>query len=102
MRLKIRNVFISILFLLSVSLFSLAKEDQDPFYVKIPKFETPPKIDGVLDNPLWLNTAVLENFTQFQPVGGNSGLGENDSLYGLTIRIISTLLFVALIQTPKR
>ena len=70
MIIKIRNGLIYLLFLLGVSLFSLAKEDQDRFYVKIPKFETAPKIDGVLDNPIWMNTAVLENFTQFQPIEG--------------------------------
>ena len=65
-----RNGLSALLILLLISLPSLAKEDQDQFYVKIPEFEKAPKIDGVLDNPLWLKTAVFENFTQFQPKEG--------------------------------
>lgn len=36
--------------------------------VNIPKFSKPPKIDGILDNPLWEEQALkIENFIQFAP-----------------------------------
>ena len=35
---------------------------------EIPKFSQPPKIDGVLDNPLWEKEAlIIEDFLQFTP-----------------------------------
>ncbi len=38
--------------------------------MKIPKFPSPPKIDGKLENPLWEKGAVLEAFTQYEPQEG--------------------------------
>jgi len=40
------------------------------YRVIIPKFQQPPKIDGKLDNPIWKAGAVLEKFTQYEPVEG--------------------------------
>lgn len=35
--------------------------------VTIPKFETPPTIDGVLNDPVWQGAAVLKDFYQIDP-----------------------------------
>jgi len=35
--------------------------------VAVPKFETPPVIDGKLDEPVWQNAAVLKDFYQIDP-----------------------------------
>jgi len=46
--------------------------DPGDYRVIIPEFLRPPKIDGKLENPLWNKGAVLERFTQYEPVeGGN-------------------------------
>jgi len=42
------------------------------YRVIIPEFNQPPRIDGKLENPVWKDGAVLEKFTQYEPVeGGN-------------------------------
>lgn len=40
------------------------------FVVDVPKFNSPPKIDGILENPLWEKGAIIEDFTQFEPQEG--------------------------------
>jgi hypothetical protein len=48
------------------------KIDPGDYRVIIPAFNQPPKIDGKLENPVWKGGAVLEKFTQYEPVeGGN-------------------------------
>jgi len=42
------------------------------FDLNIPLFEKSPKIDGVLDNPLWQSAATLEGFTQYEPQEGGT------------------------------
>lgn len=37
----------------------------------LPKFEKAPKIDGDIDNPIWLKAAVLEGYTQYVPQEGS-------------------------------
>lgn len=63
-----------ILFLLPVVfLFSplpASPEDGNNYRIEVPAFPTPPKIDGKLENPIWKNGAVLEHFTQYEPVEG--------------------------------
>ena len=56
------------LFILSLSSFS--QENKDDYHVSIPEFTSPPKIDGILENPLWEKGAVLDTFTQYQPQEG--------------------------------
>ena len=66
-----KELFSWILLLLVVgAVFSFSAQEPNPFSLDIPEFEKPPKIDGVLDNPLWLRGAVIENFTQFEPEEG--------------------------------
>lgn len=45
-------------------------ENDNGYYAKIPRFSSPPKIDGKLDNPLWDEALALESFTQYQPQEG--------------------------------
>jgi hypothetical protein len=47
-----------------------AKTPRESYGLTIPEFSTVPKIDGVLDNPLWGKAAVIEDFTQFEPLEG--------------------------------
>ena len=48
----------------------LALENDDDFYIKIPRFSSPPKIDGKLENPVWEKAVILDNFTQYEPQEG--------------------------------
>jgi len=40
--------------------------------ISIPEFASPPKIDGVLDDPFWETGTVIEDFTQFSPLEGGT------------------------------
>lgn len=63
----------SLLFLLAPFSISKGKENNfnpNDFKVNVPEFKESPEIDGVLENPLWLNGTVLENFTQYEPQEG--------------------------------
>jgi hypothetical protein len=64
-----RSPLLSLLLFFFLSLFSFSEEGKN-FYVKAPEFPTPPKIDGKLENPLWDTGAVLDGFTQYEPVEG--------------------------------
>lgn len=61
-------LFLPFVFLFS-PLLSFSK-DGNNYHIKAPAFSTPPKIDGELENPIWLQGAVLEHFTQYEPVEG--------------------------------
>jgi hypothetical protein len=54
------------------TLFSFSQENQNNYKINLPKFHSPPKIDGKLENPLWEKGAVLDTFTQFEPQEGAS------------------------------
>ena len=45
-----------------------ASEGNGNYHVKAVEYSPPPHIDGKLDDPFWQNAAVLDNFTQFEPV----------------------------------
>ena len=58
---------------LVLSLAGLLSANQtDPYYVKVPQLEEPPKIDGQLDNPIWEKGVILDKFTQYEPEEGAS------------------------------
>jgi len=58
---------------LALSLAGLLSANQtDPYYVKVPQLEEPPKIDGQLDNPIWEKGVILDKFTQYEPEEGAS------------------------------
>lgn len=65
-----KNLLIALLFLLTSSLFTFSQEKSDDYYVNLPKFSSPPKIDGKLENPLWQTGAVIDTFTQYEPQEG--------------------------------
>ncbi len=44
--------------------------DPASYRVIVPPFESAPKIDGKLDDPFWNSAAILESFTQYEPVEG--------------------------------
>lgn len=68
---KCMKFFLFALFLLiQFTLFSFASEDGNNYSVKVPEFANPPKIDGLLENPLWEKGAVLNTFTQHEPQEG--------------------------------
>jgi len=61
------------LFLLILFIPSFSKENNNlEYHIKVPEFSTPPKIDGKLENPIWLEGAVLDSFTQYEPQEGIS------------------------------
>ncbi len=45
--------------------------DPAAYRIVVPPFEDPPNIDGKLDDPFWENAAILESFTQYEPVEGS-------------------------------
>ena len=49
-----------------------AKPPVATYAISIPEFTSPPKIDGVLDDPFWENGTLIEDFTQFEPVEGGT------------------------------
>jgi len=42
------------------------------YAISIPAFPSPPRIDGVLDDPFWESGALIEDFTQFEPLEGGT------------------------------
>ncbi len=46
---------------------ALAEPDSHPV-LHITRTDTPPVIDGVLDDPVWVAAAVIENLRQFEPI----------------------------------
>lgn len=51
--------------------FGKSKGNEGLPIVVVPKLPTPPKIDGALENPFWEeNSAVISDFTQFEPQEG--------------------------------
>ncbi len=69
MRNGIKNLLVVLLLLTSV-LLTYSQENDNDYYVKVPEFSSPPKIDGKLENPLWEKAAVLDAFTQYEPQEG--------------------------------
>jgi hypothetical protein len=49
-----------------------AKTAAGRYSVSIAEFSSPPKIDGVLENPFWEEGTVIEDFTQFEPLEGGA------------------------------
>ena len=58
---KFKKFFVLTIFLLlKLALFSFAGEDRNNYTVKVPEFTELPKIDGLLENPIWEKGAVLD------------------------------------------
>lgn len=47
------------------------KGNQENYLANLPEFSSPPKIDGILDNPEWKQGLAIETFTQFEPLEGS-------------------------------
>ncbi len=52
------------------SLSSLFAGGREEYQIQAIELSHPPKIDGVLENPLWPQAAVIDQFTQFEPQEG--------------------------------
>lgn len=65
-----RRLNAMVLGLLICALWIFPEDNGGNFRVKVPLFESSPKIDGKLENPLWENGAILETFTQYEPQEG--------------------------------
>ena len=56
----------------------VTKSPAGRYSVRPAEFSSPPKIDGVLENPFWEKGTVIEDFTQFEPLeGGTPSRGSN-------------------------
>ncbi len=66
---KKRGRFLAVvLFCCGLASFSPASSQESAESLRIPKFSEAPKIDGVLENPVWEEEALkIENFLQFTP-----------------------------------
>jgi len=49
-----------------------AKPAAATYAISIPEFASPPRIDGVLDDPFWESGTLIEDFTQFEPLEGGT------------------------------
>lgn len=56
--------------LCGASVFSFSAETRADYELIITEFPSPPRIDGILDNPIWDRATLLDNFTQFEPQEG--------------------------------
>jgi len=70
MKTKIKFLPIISIVLYFFTPFSYSLVNEENFRVKVPKFSSPPKIDGTLENPIWEKGAILDTFTQYEPQEG--------------------------------
>jgi len=68
-----RTFYIAAVFLFLLSAHAAGHEDSPgkAFIINIPQFSEAPKIDGKLGDSVWLEAAVLKDFTQYEPVEGS-------------------------------
>ena len=60
--------------------------------IHVPELTESPKIDGVLDNPIWEQQSLkIENFTQFAPEQKKDTHTKNAGLFGLRSKKICIL-----------
>ncbi|MFP4081980.1 MAG: DUF5916 domain-containing protein [Candidatus Aminicenantes bacterium] len=70
MTILIKKITIVFLFIFTFSLTAFSQQQNDDYYITLPKFTSPPQIDGHLENPLWEKGAVINSFTQYEPQEG--------------------------------
>jgi len=74
--------------LLDTSNAALSPEEKS----HVPELTESPKIDGVLDNPIWEQQSLkIENFTQFAPEQKKDTHTKNAGLFGLRSKKICIL-----------
>jgi hypothetical protein len=61
-------VLASLFFLAAIS---FSDDNGENFRITAPSFSSSPKIDGTLDNPVWTEGAIIESFTQYEPLEGS-------------------------------
>jgi len=64
---KLFFLFFSLSLILALPLSAGGRED---YLIQPAEFSHPPKIDGILENPLWEKAARIEAFTQYEPQEG--------------------------------
>ncbi len=70
-KIKRKMVFLALVFLIFFFLKGIAFPEEGP--IRVPRFSSPPKIDGELDNPLWEEEALrIEDFIQLMPKEGQN------------------------------
>lgn len=62
---KLFIFFLALVF--SSSLLAASRED---YLIQPAEFSHPPKIDGLLENPLWEKATIIDQFTQYEPQEG--------------------------------
>ncbi|WP_052184147.1 DUF5916 domain-containing protein [Psychroserpens sp. Hel_I_66] len=65
-------------------LFSLLTHAQEKKQLQIERTETPPKIDGILDDLVWETAQEAKGFTQFKPDAGVKDSLENRTIVKMT------------------
>lgn len=70
---KKRSIFTTavLILLLFLSTSWAADNAEGNFHIVAPQFSISPKIDGSLDNPVWEEGAVIDRFTQYEPLEGS-------------------------------
>jgi hypothetical protein len=68
---RFKAIYLVAILLLCSQFLSSRSVDPASYKVVIPPFENSPKIDGKLDDPFWENGAILDSFTQFEPIEGS-------------------------------
>lgn len=61
--------FFPLIFLFPALAFGV--NGQEDYIIQAVEFSHPPKIDGLLENPLWEKAAIIDQFTQFEPQEGS-------------------------------
>ncbi|MGB7294924.1 MAG: carbohydrate binding family 9 domain-containing protein [Candidatus Aminicenantales bacterium] len=65
---KSRSIQTLLFFLLCFVDFSFSNTARiSDYHIKVPKFTASPKIDGIIDEEIWNQAAVLDSFTQYEP-----------------------------------
>jgi len=67
---KNTKILFAFTLLVFIACVGIVQGNNDNFHIKAALFSSPPKIDGILDEPFWLEAAVLDSFTQYEPLEG--------------------------------
>ena len=62
-----KSIFISLLLIITSTVFAQEKKN-----ITASRINTPPKIDGILNDKIWESVAIATDFNMFEP--GNEGI----------------------------
>ena len=68
---RFKAIYLVAALLFCSQFLSSSSVDPTAYRAVVPLFENPPKIDGKLDDLFWETGAILENFTQYEPLEGS-------------------------------